>query len=133
MNAQPQKVLVIEDEIPVQQLLNRLLKRLGYEATITSDGAQALEILADRPEEYALVITDLILPNCTGWEFLSFLKDNALCSHIKTLVISGITTSGEERERLHHLADQIMSKGDFTIAAFEEMLNELFPNTDPSA
>jgi CheY-like chemotaxis protein len=129
MNTTSKRILVIEDEVPVQQLLNRILSRLGYEATITSDGAKALEILAAYPEEYALVITDLILPNFTGWDLLDYLKDQEPCAHIKTLVVSGLSASSEELDRLQSLCDCIMNKGEFSIASFETVLNKLLPSS----
>ena len=125
MNVQQKKILVIEDEIPVQQLLKRLIGRLGYEATISSDGNEALTILAENSDEYVLIITDLILPNMTGWEFLTHLKENALYDQIKTLVLSGVAASGEEKRRLEELSDRVLLKIDFSIGEFAEVLNEL--------
>lgn len=124
------KVLVIEDETPVQQLLQRVLTKLGYESTLASDGIEALNILSEQADDYSLVVTDLILPNCTGWEFLQLLKENALCNHIKTLVISGAAASSEEQERLKNMADHFILKPDFSIADFEKVLNTLLP-TEP--
>lgn len=125
MTTPPKKILIIEDEVPVQQLLKRLLTRLNCDATTTSDGQKAMDILAENASEYSLVITDLILPNCTGWEFLTHLKENVLYNHIKTIVISGVDASGEEQKRLLKLTNHIIPKSEFSISVFEETLKEL--------
>lgn len=125
MTIQQKKILVIEDETPVQKLLKRVIERLGYEVTISSDGNQALNVLSENSDDYILIITDLILPNMTGWEFLTHLKENALYDQIKTLVLSGVPASGEERSRLSELSDRVILKSDFCVNDFAEVLNEL--------
>jgi CheY-like chemotaxis protein len=119
------KILIIEDEIPAQKLFERLISRLGYETVIAANGSNALELLAESSDDFILIITDLILPYFTGWEFLTHLKENALYGNIKTLVISGVSPSAEERARLEELCDRVMLKSEFSVGDFEEVLNEL--------
>jgi len=121
------KIIVIEDEVPVQRLLAKLLTKMGREFAIASDGEQGIRLIDEAPENCAMVITDLILPNTTGWELLSYIEQNPLCGHIKTMVITGANTSQEEISRLQNSTDAVLLKGDFTIDAFQKVLGELLP------
>jgi CheY-like chemotaxis protein len=121
------KIIVIEDEIPVQRLLAKLLTKMDRNYAIASDGEQGIKLIDESPETCAMVITDLILPNTTGWELLSYIEQNPLCGHIKTMVLTGANTSQEEIARLRDKTDAVLLKGDFTIDSFQKALDELLP------
>jgi len=61
------RVLVIDDEPPVRQMVRKSLDKLGYEVSEATDGATALKLLGE--EAIDLVITDLYMPNMDGIEF----------------------------------------------------------------
>ncbi|MGH9010847.1 MAG: response regulator, partial [Acidimicrobiia bacterium] len=60
------RVLIIEDDPNVAEVVGRYLTREGYEVEIATDGAAGLDrALADPPE---LVVLDLMLPSLSGLE-----------------------------------------------------------------
>jgi CheY-like chemotaxis protein len=61
-------VLVIEDDADVRNALDELLTGEGYEVTVTSDGAEALDRLRAglRP---TVIVLDLMMPRMDGWDF----------------------------------------------------------------
>jgi DNA-binding NtrC family response regulator len=59
-----QKILVVEDETSIREILGRFLGEMGYEVRQAAHGAEALEIL-DR-ESFSLVIADLVMPHVNG-------------------------------------------------------------------
>ena len=63
------KILVVEDELNMRDVLSALLKKEGFDVTTASDGAKALKILKE--EDCAAVITDLKMPNLDGMGLLS--------------------------------------------------------------
>ena len=68
-----QKVLVIDDDKDVRELLSRLLKDAGYRPIDARDGKEGLERTKDEP---ALIILDLEMPRMDGFEFLdNYIKD----------------------------------------------------------
>jgi two-component system KDP operon response regulator KdpE len=71
MNANPIKVLVIDDEPPIRKLLRMGLSTQGYEILEASNGRSALEMLAKEP---ALIILDLGLPDIEGLELLRMIR-----------------------------------------------------------
>ena len=60
------RILVVDDEQPVQQLLDRTLRSEGYEVIPALDGEQALERM--RSQSFDLVMLDVMLPKLDGFE-----------------------------------------------------------------
>ena len=63
------RVLVVEDEEVVRTLLARTLERLGYTVETAEDPSVAIPMLRERGDEFALVISDMVMPHTTGAEF----------------------------------------------------------------
>ena len=61
-----QRILVVDDEQPIQQLLDRTLRSEGYDVVPALDGEQALERL--RSQQFDLVMLDVMLPKLDGFE-----------------------------------------------------------------
>ena len=71
--AGPSRILVVEDEAAVLNVLGATLRFHGYEVAEAADGQRALEI-ARRPS-FALILSDQRMPGLTGLEFLAQVKD----------------------------------------------------------
>lgn len=67
-NGDKKRLLVVDDEKPIRQLLARIAMRAGFEVDTANDGVQALEMLQARP--YAIAIIDLMMPRLSGYELL---------------------------------------------------------------
>jgi len=67
-------VLVVDDEPMLRNMAQTLLNCLGYEAITARDGAEAVEIVRARKEEFRIVILDLTMPGMNGWETLAALR-----------------------------------------------------------
>ena len=62
----PKKILVVDDDRVIQQLLVVNLELEGYAVVTASDGQQAIDqVGAERPD---LVILDIMMPKLDGWE-----------------------------------------------------------------
>jgi PAS domain S-box-containing protein len=61
-------LLIVDDEPVLARLAVRILDRLGYRVTAHSDPVEALTDFLSRPDEFALVISDLTMPHMTGIE-----------------------------------------------------------------
>jgi DNA-binding response OmpR family regulator len=99
------RVLIIEDDPNVAEVVGRYLTREGYEVEIATDGAAGLDrALADPPE---LVVLDLMLPSLSGLE---------VCRRIRAAApvpVIILTALGEETDRIVGLelgADDYMAK-----------------------
>jgi DNA-binding response OmpR family regulator len=99
------RVLIIEDDPNVAEVVGRYLSREGYEVEIAADGATGLErALSDPPE---LVVLDLMLPNLGGLEVCRRIRASA------PVPVIILTALGEEADRIVGLelgADDYVAK-----------------------
>ena len=83
------KILVVEDEEQVRTLIVRLLVKRGYEVAHAVNGRQALEMARAEIDSYALVISDMIMPEMGGVALLQELR--ALRPDLPFLCMTGYT------------------------------------------
>ncbi len=69
-SAQP-FILVVDDEEPLLRIVNTVLSKDGFRVRTASDGAQALEIFREAPDDVAAVILDLSMPGLSGERVLA--------------------------------------------------------------
>src|SRR5256886_6521160 len=102
------KILIIEDESDVADLLTLNLRKVGYRVSISPDGASGLQkVRDDRPD---FIVLDLMLPKMSGLEVCKILKSDTATSHIPILVL---TAKAEEVDRIVGLefgADDYVTK-----------------------
>src|SRR5438094_5365449 len=109
MDAAPgRKILIIEDESDVADLLEIGLHKAGFKTTTAADGASGLQKARDdRPD---FIILDLMLPKMSGLDVCRILKSDAATSHIPILML---TAKAEEVDRIVGLefgADDYVTK-----------------------
>jgi DNA-binding response OmpR family regulator len=79
------RILVVDDEPPVLELLGRLCSREGHEVTMTTTAGEALNEL--RTHAFDLLLTDLMLPDLDGLALVR--RARAMQPEIMTIVITG--------------------------------------------
>ena len=85
------KVLIVEDESNIAELINLYLKKEGYETMVAGDGGKALELYRlFRPD---LVLLDIMLPVMDGWAVCAKIRETD-----KTPIIM-LTAKGETLTR----------------------------------
>lgn len=82
-------VLVVEDEAGIRALVQKFLRRHGYEVLEASNGEQALEVIRGHRDSIDLLITDMVMPHMGGRELVDRLR--AQGRDLKILYISGYT------------------------------------------
>ena len=80
-------VLVVEDEVQVSNMVNKMLKRLGFTVLEAGNGMEAVEVFRQHRDEIRCVITDLTMPYMDGWETLAALRK--LSPDIPVILCSG--------------------------------------------
>jgi DNA-binding response OmpR family regulator len=86
------RVLVVDDEPTVRDVVVQYLRRDGHEVTEAGDGEQALELLASQTPD--LVVLDLMLPGVDGLEILRRLRSS---SDVPVIMLTALA---EERDRV---------------------------------
>jgi DNA-binding response OmpR family regulator len=82
-----EKVLLVEDEEMLRELLAGLLASQGYEVLTAEDGQTGLEMYAADPTSIALVLSDMGLPRLGGWEMFQKMKE--INPGVKAILASG--------------------------------------------
>ncbi|MFQ6083911.1 MAG: response regulator [Candidatus Aminicenantia bacterium] len=88
-----EKVLVVDDEKDIIELVRYNLEKEGFKVISATDGEKALEIISK--EEPELIILDLMLPGIDGLEVCRVLKRNDQTSSIPIIML---TAKGEETD-----------------------------------
>jgi CheY-like chemotaxis protein len=123
-NSSP-RILVVDDEIHIRELLLKALGHLGYESIDTAcDGADAWEAL--HKASYGLVITDHKMPRITGLELIDRMRSQGMLQPV--ILISG-TTPTEELNRNPGLRVDAMLPKPFTVAMLSATIEKLLPAT----
>ena len=92
------KVLVIEDDVPLCWLLEKILQK-KYEVIIMNDGMEAWSWLSDGhiPD---LIISDLKMPSLDGLELLENLSTSGLFKNIPVIILSGYEDANKRKQCL---------------------------------
>jgi len=102
------KILIIEDENDVADLLSLNLRKAGFRVSMAADGANGLQKARDdRPD---FIILDLMLPKMSGLEVCRVLKGDTVTAHTPILIL---TAKAEEIDRIVGLefgADDYVTK-----------------------
>ena len=61
-----ERIMIVDDEKDILDVLQAILGRQGYQIAAFSDGASALETFARNPDQFDLIITDMTMPHMTG-------------------------------------------------------------------
>ena len=102
------KILIIEDESDVADLLEMGLRKAGFKTTTAVDGAAGLQKARDNRPDF--IILDLMLPKMSGLEVCRILKGDVATAHIPILML---TAKAEEVDRIVGLefgADDYVTK-----------------------
>ncbi|MGD9014805.1 MAG: response regulator transcription factor [Candidatus Omnitrophota bacterium] len=89
------KILIVEDDKHIFQLVKYNLEKAGFECTVTITGEEALDVL-DR-ESIDLIILDIMLPKMDGFEVCKQIKQTKSLSSIPIIIL---TAKGEEMDRI---------------------------------
>lgn len=103
------RLLVVDDEPAIREVTSALLAAEGYDVSTAEDGLEAVGHLVDPLPD--LVISDLRMPNMSGFELLKFVRDRF--PHVPVIAMSGEFSAKEVPPGL--LADAFLQKGTFTI------------------
>ena len=70
------KILLLEDDTLLNEILEEFLEELGYEYVSTFDGQEALEAIYE--QHFDLLLLDVNVPSLSGFDLLQSLKDNKI-------------------------------------------------------
>jgi YesN/AraC family two-component response regulator len=79
------RILIIDDDFHVRDMMERLLRKAGYDAQLAENGVEAMKMHRENPMD--LVITDIIMPEKEGMEVITEFRREY--PSVKLIAISG--------------------------------------------
>ncbi len=125
ISKESKKILVVDDEPVIADLLVSHLTSLGHDATLTNSAQKALLILSH--ETFDLIITDIQMPEMNGFTFLRKATILPSCQGTTFVAMTGglpSTFSQEDQKILNQVARLILLKP-FSLTSLTEALNSL--------
>ena len=100
------RILIVDDEQLVRDLLDRVLRRSGHEVVATSTADEAIVLLAQ--SAFDLLVTDVVMPGMDGFDLLRRVKN----AHpdIRVIVLTGHAREQIISDFLLHGADDYLAK-----------------------
>ncbi len=110
------RILVIDDEPKIRQLLEALLALHHYDVLTAAGGREALDLLVTEPAD--LILLDVIMPGVDGWQVLRELK---MSEQTRSIPVIMLTAQGDAHAVM---ASQELRATDYFIKPFqaEELL-----------
>ncbi|MEY9932189.1 serine phosphatase RsbU (regulator of sigma subunit)/CheY-like chemotaxis protein [Catenulispora sp. GP43] len=107
----PGRLLVVDDSAAGRYVFAQWLRRAGHEVLEASDGAEALELLADNGPLPEVAVLDVVLPDMTGFELCQTIKGTKETSDIPVVHVSASAVSVSDRAQgLQGGADAYLTK-----------------------
>lgn len=102
------KILTIEDEPDVREVILDILEAEGYEVTGAPDGAAGVALAVEFQPD--LILCDVMMPNLDGYGVLAALRDCPETATIPFVFLTARTTKGDVRQGMHLGADDYLTK-----------------------
>jgi two-component system NtrC family sensor kinase len=116
------RVLVVDDEEPVANLLARLLRQLGHEPEVVGSGAEALERI--RHIAFDLILSDVKMPGMSGFELHQIIKQINPELASRLVFVTGDMLSAATQARIAQSGNPYIAKP-FAIERLETLVRGL--------
>ncbi len=94
-----QKVLVVEDSLPVATIIQVALQKEGYDVVVTNDGVEGLKsAVTEKPD---LIICDAVMPRMDGHGLFRALRANPATADIPVILLTSKATGEDEQRALN--------------------------------
>ena len=117
------RVLIIDDSITTRTLESSILKSIGINVDVEDNPIKAFAKLSE--EIYDLIISDLEMPDMSGLEFLSKVKNNELFADIPVVIMSSISDDNIIKKAKSLGAEEYIIKGDFNQKKFVKLVTDM--------
>jgi CheY-like chemotaxis protein len=94
-NAQPRKVLLVEDNPDNRVIMQAILEHAGYAVLLAHDGDASVQVAVDHVPD--VILMDVALPGITGWEAATQIKANEGTSTIPIIALTALALPEDRR------------------------------------
>lgn len=114
------KILLLEDDLILNEIVEEFLQSLGYDVTTSYDGIQASELIYDN--QFDLLILDVNVPRMNGFDFLQSLRDANITT--PAIFTTSLDSMEDVEEGFHVGADDYLKKP-FELKELELRINNI--------
>lgn len=118
------KILIVDDDERINEMLCDTFEMEGYHVVSAYNGEEALKVLeGDTRNEIDLVLLDVMMPVLSGWDILSYIKENF---DVKVIMLTALDDEKSELKGLRSGADDYVSKPfnrDILLERVKKLLN----------
>ena len=94
------RILVIDDEKTLRQLMVDLLEREGHEVEAAANAFRALEVLGER--RFDAVLLDVMMPNMDGYELMGTIREDSGTTNVPVIAVTALDDP-KNRQRIEDL------------------------------
>jgi len=117
------KILIIEDDKFLRELITKKVVQEGYEVVGAMDGEEGLRMTGE--EQPNLILLDLILPTMDGFEVLRRLKEQESTKNIPVIILSNLGQKEDIDKGMQLGAEDYMIKAHFTPGEITEKIKSI--------
>jgi len=125
-----QRVLIVEDDNFLGELLVDYLNKNGVKAALYRDAESALKSI--RLERPSLILLDLLLPGMDGLTFLETLKNEGFIPEIPAIILSNMTQNENVERGLSLGARDFLVKSHFELTKILEKIRSMLGDQQPA-
>ena len=118
------KILVIEDEKDIQNIIKAFLENAEYKVETADDGLEGINLIQDN--NYDLVLLDIMMPKIDGFVVCEMIRKN---SNIPIIILTALTDEESQLKGFDKLADDYITKP-FSMPIVLKHIEAIFRRTD---
>jgi PAS domain S-box-containing protein len=121
----PRHVLIVEDDAPTSELMERALRQIDCTVTQAENGRVGLARLNEALPD--AILLDLMMPEMDGFEFIAQVRAESRWRRIPVIVVTAKILTAEDLARLKGQVQRLVHKGEYSGKAVLAALEELVP------
>ena len=118
------KILIVDDEEDLRDLLEMFVQNLGFEVVTAKDGKDAIEKYLNQPDSFQAIITDLKMPKLSGRDVVQTIYNSDKSNAPKIFILSGDIETSQNNPELAKIVEGFIPKP-FQLADLEKYLKNL--------
>jgi two-component system chemotaxis sensor kinase CheA len=118
-----QKILLVEDSIPIRTQMKRILESAGYDVTAAVDGEDGFNKL--RTGSFVAVVSDVQMPNLDGLELTAKIRQLREYKDLPVILVTTLASQEDKRQGAEAGANAYITKGDFEQGVLLDTLRTL--------
>lgn len=102
------KILIVDDDWGIVQIIQSLLDLSGYKTVVAADGREAVQVARD--EDPDLILLDIMMPEMDGFDVCKFLRRDHDFDDTRIIMLTSLTQMGDAEKSFSAGANDFLGK-----------------------